>query len=135
MQLLAHKANVTALAVAGNGHHLVTAGAEGAWKVWDLRMHKTLYQYWSPTLVTHCAISQRGLLALSLAGGGSLQVWRDWQREKQSVPYMKHEASANRAISDLAFAPFEDFLGIGLDGGILYKINNTEHFLLFYRLN
>lgn len=30
---------------------------------------------------------------------------------------MKHENADYKIISDLAFAPYEDFLGIGLDGG------------------
>ena len=42
---------------------------------------------------------------------------------------MKHENNNYKIINDLAFSPYEDFLGIGLDGGI-FNSNLNEKFCL-----
>ena len=79
-----------------------------------------LYDYWSPSIVGQAAISQRGLLAFSL--GDKCQVWRDWYNEKQKAPYLKHDAMSNQPITALKFVPYEDFLGVALDGGKIIRL-------------
>lgn len=36
---------------------------------------------------------------------------------------MKHETNNNKVIQELKFVPFEDFLGLSLDGGIFFIFN------------
>ena len=47
-----------------------------------------------------------------------------------SILYMKHENKDYKIINDLAFAPYEDFLGIGIDGGIYINFKWTGIFKL-----
>lgn len=44
------------------------------------------------------------------------QVWKNAFAEKQKQPYMRHQLDGN-IVHDIAFAPYEDVLGIGHDGG------------------
>jgi len=45
-------------------------------------------------------------------------IWKDWQNsEKQKEPYMKHRADRKSKITGCKFAPYEDFLGLGLTTG------------------
>ena len=55
---------VTSLAVDATGRHLVTAGAEGQVKVWDVRTLKPLHAYFSARPAQCVEVSQRGLLAV-----------------------------------------------------------------------
>ncbi|KAL4456195.1 hypothetical protein ABPG74_014156 [Tetrahymena malaccensis] len=115
VKMLCHKGNVNSLAFDKRGFYMVTAGTDGLWKVWDLRTYKLLHDYFAPSTVSHLDISQSGVLALSY--GCRLQLWKDWQLEKQKQPYMKHESFGYNTITDTQFVPYEDFLGLGIDGG------------------
>lgn len=63
-----------ALAVEGQGRQLVSAGADGQVKVWDLRMLKDtpLHSYFSYSPADWLDISQRGMLAVGY--GRKIQV-------------------------------------------------------------
>lgn len=93
----------------------MSSGSEAKIKVWDIRMMKELYNYWSPKPATKLSVSQRGLLAASF--GGNCIVWKDWNLSKQKAPYMKQETKERRIISHHQFVNFEDFLGVGVNGG------------------
>ena len=84
-------------------------------KIWDVRTYQPLHEYWTPQPPQNVAISQTGLL--SVCYGIQLQIWKDWQSEKQKKPYMKHDSYKQKLISDMQFVPYEDFLGLGLADG------------------
>lgn len=44
------------------------------------------------------------------------QVWKDALATKQKLPYMRHHLGGE-VIHDMAFAPYEDVLGVGHAGG------------------
>ena len=103
------------------GVYMVTCGADSRMKVWDLRTYKLVSDYFTPEAAASAAISQTGLLAVGCVGG-LVQVWKDWQVEKQKEPYMKHSTDSlgrrdGRGVCEIKFAPFEDFLGVGTKGG------------------
>lgn len=62
-----------ALAVDTEGRNMVTAGADGQVRVWDLRMLRPRHAYFSRATPDRLDISQRGLLAVGAAR--SIQVW------------------------------------------------------------
>ncbi|KAL4457883.1 hypothetical protein ABPG75_012748 [Micractinium tetrahymenae] len=115
VSMLCHHGPVRALAADGQGRHLVTTGADGQVKVWDLRMFRPLHAYFSPSPAEWCDISQRGLLAVGY--GRRIQVWKDALSSKQQSPYMTHTL-AGGTLSDFRFCPYEDVLGIGHSGGV-----------------
>eukprot|EP01017_Pseudomicrothorax_dubius_P049715 TRINITY_DN9288_c0_g1_i3.p1 TRINITY_DN9288_c0_g1~~TRINITY_DN9288_c0_g1_i3.p1 ORF type:complete len:516 (-),score=142.12 TRINITY_DN9288_c0_g1_i3:100-1647(-) len=115
VRMLCHKGIVESLAFHPSGNYMTTIGSEGAFKVWDVRTYKELYDYFTPRPATVCDISQTGLLAL--AYGNEVQIWKDYYQAKAKRPYFKHTFENDRVVNDLKFAPFEDFLGIGLHGG------------------
>ena len=94
---------------------MATVGADKKMKVWDLRKMKCLYEYWTPRPVNKVSISQKGLLALCCKD--SLVVWKDWFRAKQKAPYMKHDSHNRKFLNDCQFVPYEDYIGLGLQGG------------------
>lgn len=128
VKMLCHKSSISSLAIQKDGYYMVTTGNDGLMKVWDLRTYKKVYDYWTPKQSKTIDISQRNLLAVS---NGNLlmviqnlnkicnfqKVWKDWYLNKQKIPYMKQEIFENGQINDLKFAPYEDFLGVGLDIG------------------
>jgi len=115
VKMQCHDAAVTSAAVDFGGKHLVTTGGDGKMKVWDIRTYKLLHEYWTPQAPQQVTISQTGLLAVCY--GIQLQVWKDWQNEKQKKPYMKHDSYGQKVICDMNFVPYEDFLGLGLSNG------------------
>jgi len=115
VKMQCHKTNVNGLAVDQTGHYLTTAGSDGKLKIWDVRNYKMLYEYWTPMPAKSVAISQKGLLAVGY--GSQIQVWKDWQHEKQKKPYLKHDIFDDKGVNDLQFVPYEDFLGIGVVNG------------------
>ena len=58
---------VKALAIDRDGHNMVTAGADGQVRVWDLRMLRPRHAYFSRATPDRLDISQRGLLAVGAA--------------------------------------------------------------------
>ena len=116
-KVLAHYGPVTAAAYAPGAarHTLVTAGMDRQVKVWDTRMMRALHAYELPAPAAALAVSQRGLLA---AGWGRRAlVWRDGLRERAPAPYLTHALPA-RGLASLAFAPYDDVLLAGHEGGV-----------------
>ena len=64
VRMLCHRGPLRAAAADAAGRHLVTSGADGQVKVWDLRMFKPLHAYFSRTPAEWVDVSQRGLLAV-----------------------------------------------------------------------
>lgn len=113
--LFCHQGVVLDCAITKDGQYMATSGSEGKFKVWDIRMMKEIYEYWCPKPCNKLSISDKGLLALTY--GHSSIIWKGWFSEKQKAPYMKQESAGRKIICDHQFVPFEDFMGVGLDGG------------------
>ena len=94
------------LSVAANssGNHMVTTGADGQVRIWDLRTYKPLHAYFSPSPATWCDISQRGMLAVGW--GRKINVWKDALTSKQQSPYMSHNLQGGQ-LRDFHFCPYE----------------------------
>lgn len=95
---------VLSVAADTTGHHMVTTGADGQVKVWDLRTYQPLHAYFSPSPATWCDISQRGLLGVGW--GRRVNVWKDALATKQKSPYMTHTLQAGQ-LRDFHFCPYE----------------------------
>ena len=115
VKMMCHKGPVRALDVDLAGRVMVTAGADGQMKVWDLRMLRLRHAYFTPTPASSVCISQRGLLAVSF--GPHVQIWQDALEHKAKSPYMNHSLPGS-VISSAQFRPYEDILGIGYDQGL-----------------
>jgi U3 small nucleolar RNA-associated protein 7 len=115
VKMLAHHGPVRSLAVDAPGRHLVTTGADGSVKVWDVRTYRELHAYTSAAPAEWCDISQRGLLAVG--HGRRVQVWRGALAAKAPAPYLNHTL-AGGALRDFAFCPYEDVLAVGHSGGV-----------------
>ncbi len=110
-----HNAPISALCVAPDGRHMVTAGLDGTAKVWDLRnSYKELHSYTTPRPATSIDISQSGLLALG--SGPHVHVWRGALASKQQSPYL-YEQLSGCVVREVRFCPYEDVLGVGHDKG------------------
>jgi U3 small nucleolar RNA-associated protein 7 len=115
VKILCHKGPIQSLAVDASGYYMATAGLDKQLKIWDIRTFKQVDHYYTPAPPSHIAISQQGLLAVGF--GPNVSVYKNIFKEKQKDPYMKHLQPGSR-ISDLAFCPFEDVLGLGHSKGI-----------------
>lgn len=105
---------VSAISVHHRGQHIATAGKDGRMKIWDIRTFKLLHDYFAPQPISNLDFSQSGLLAASF--GSECHIWQDpTQSEKHKAPYMKYKQKS--PLGNLAFAPFEDVLGLGLESG------------------
>ena len=114
VKLVSHNGPCTNLAIDMRGLYLATSGTDNKVKIYDIRsLSDPLYEYWTEYPCTSLDISQTGLL--SVAELSTLKVWKDWQVEKQKIPYM--ENSLKSPIVDTKFIPFEDFVGIGTKDG------------------
>merc|ERR1712060_211830 len=96
---------------------MVTAGAEGLWKVWDMRKWgEPLHLFRSyGAAVADIDISMTGVVAVAFAS--HLHMWK--QITQQSRPervYLKEEFPG-KILSSVRFRPFEDVLGVGHSGG------------------
>ena len=60
------------MAIDGQGRQMVTAGADGQVKVWDVRKFQAMHAYFSHAPAECLDISQRGLLAVGY--GRNVQV-------------------------------------------------------------
>ncbi|KAK9841569.1 hypothetical protein WJX74_008074 [Apatococcus lobatus] len=115
VRLLCHRGPIKALAVDTDGRNMVTAGADGQVRVWDLRMLRPRHAYFSRATPDRLDISQRGLLAVGAAR--SIQVWQGALEHKANSPYMRHDVFSGR-LSSLAFCPYEDVLAAGHSDGL-----------------
>ena len=115
LQILAHNAPVTSLDFSRDGSYMLTGGADCRFKIWDIRnTFKELYSYNVPWAPTDVRFSQTQLAAV--ASGHSVFVWKDAHLEKQKGPYFKHEDVSRKQVTHCAFAPYEDFMGVGYNG-------------------
>ena len=115
VKMLCHKGPVRALDVDLGGRTMVTAGADGQMKVWDLRNFQCKHAYFNPTPASTLAISQRGLLAVGF--GPHVQVWKNALEGKAKSPYMNHSLPGSH-VQQVQFRPYEDFLGVGHASGL-----------------
>jgi len=95
---------VLSVAADSTGHRMVTTGADGQVKVWDLRTYQPLHSYFSPSPATWCDISQRGMLAVGW--GRRINIWKDALTSKQQSPYMSHNLQGGQ-LRDFHFCPYE----------------------------
>jgi len=115
VKMFAHAGHVTGMAVHGN--YMVTTGADGAWKVWDLRTYESLHGF---KCFGHVAadvdISMSGLVAIGY--GSHLEIWKDacGSGEKPRRPYLT-EDYPGKTLSSTKFRPYEDVCAIGLSSG------------------
>lgn len=115
VKLLCHYGPLRAAAVDPTGRFLVTAGADKAVKVWDVRTFRPLHAYTSPAPVDWLDVSQRGLLGVG--HGRKMHVWKDALASKADAPYMTHTIASGH-LRDFHFCPYEDVLAIGHSGGV-----------------
>jgi U3 small nucleolar RNA-associated protein 7 len=115
-KVLCHQGPVRAIAVDSQGRHMVTAGADGQVRVWDVRAFKPLHSYFARSPATCLDISQRGLVAVG--AGRSVSIWQGMcdPAAKAQSPYMKVDLPSGD-LRDAAFCPFDDVLGCGHAGG------------------
>ncbi|KAK9916905.1 hypothetical protein WJX75_008601 [Coccomyxa subellipsoidea] len=115
VKMLCHRGPVRAVATDAQGQHMVTAGADGQVKVWDVRKLQPMHSYFSRAPAESLDISQRGLLAVGY--GRNVQVWKDALAQKQESPYMCHTL-ASGVLRNFHFCPYEDVLAVGHSGGV-----------------
>jgi len=116
VKMLCHRGAVTSIVIDRSGSFMVTSGEDGCMKVWDLKnKYQLLQTYYVKRPISHLALSQTGLLALSF--GCHVQIWKDFVHNEAAEPYMLHQLPEGGTIAALAFCPFEDVLGIGHDQG------------------
>jgi U3 small nucleolar RNA-associated protein 7 len=114
VKMLCHSGPVQDVKVDLSGNYMATVGLDSQLKIWDVRTFKLLQHYYMDTPASYIDISQKGILAVG--HGPHVSLYKDIFKEKQSQPYMKHLQSASR-VSDLAFCPWEDILGLGHSKG------------------
>lgn len=115
VKMFAHAGHVTGIAVQGN--HMVTTGADGAWKVWDLRNYQSLHGFRTfGHVAADVDISMSGLVTLGY--GSHLEIWKDVLSggDKPRRPYLTEDYSG-RTVTSTRFRPYEDVLGVGLSTG------------------
>lgn len=108
---------------------MVTTGADGQVRIWDLRTYKPLHAYFSPSPATWCDISQRGMLAVGW--GRRVNVWKDALSNKQQSPYMSHTVQGGQ-LRDFHFCPYEVCVlllpkSLGLESARLYITPSCPH--------
>ncbi|VDM63172.1 unnamed protein product [Angiostrongylus costaricensis] len=113
VKILAHQASIRGVGVDQTGKYMVTTGLDRKCRVWDVRMYKQLYGYSLPFGLSDVAISQR--LSVACAIGNNVQIFKDMHLGVCHEPYLAHRLDG--PVSDLAFVPYEDVLGVGHAGG------------------
>jgi U3 small nucleolar RNA-associated protein 7 len=127
-KILAHPGSggVSAIATDHRGQLLVTAGASSRhFAVWDMRnLFRPIHAYESRNggHISSMDISQTGLLAIGHSAGGRVTIWKDFglSDAKAFEPYMQTRVGLGgngTLVSSVAFAPFEDVLGVGYSSG------------------
>jgi U3 small nucleolar RNA-associated protein 7 len=116
VDILCHpSAPVTSISIKNDGRYMVTTGTDSRMKVWDLRKYQVVHDYFTLGPAFCSDISQKNLLSVGF--GNNVQVWKDWDMEKQKEPYMSHRVKKGSTVKSCKFSPFEDFLGIGHQAG------------------
>jgi len=116
VKICCHPGHVTGVAVHGNGNYMVTAGADGLWKVWDLRKYDSVHAFRS---FGHAAssvdVSMTGLVGIGF--GSHVEIWKDaFSGQRPQKPYMT-ELYPAKEVSSVRFRPYEDVCGVGHSGG------------------
>ncbi|CCG80677.1 U3 small nucleolar RNA-associated protein [Taphrina deformans PYCC 5710] len=114
VKMLCHRGPIRDVAVDREGRYMVTAGQDSRLKVWDVRTYKELHNYFSPTPASSLSISDSGLVGVSW--GSHVSIWKDAMTQKQESPYMTH-LQPSSPITNIRFAPYEDFLGVAHEKG------------------
>lgn len=122
VRMLCHRGPVRDVAVDREGRYMVTAGQDGRLKIWDVRTYGELQSYFTPTPASSLSVSDSGLVGV--AWGAHVSVWKDALTSsssssaaaKQEAPYMTH-LQPGSPITNVRFAPFEDFLGVAHESG------------------
>lgn len=117
VKIFAHPCAINSISVDVDGYSMVTCGCDSKMKIWDLRnTYKEIYEYFNPNIVSSSCVSQKNLLSISY--GSTIEIWKDYSKEKQKEPYMKHHFKNNKTkTKDMQFIKFEDFLGVGTNNG------------------
>lgn len=138
VKILAHRGPVLSCAVDSRGLHLVTSGADGQVRVFDVRTFKPLHSYLSRAPASAIAISQRGVVAVG--AGRNVTLWKDALGSKVASPYMRVDFSTSQipagtgnsgtgaastgargstaGVWRAAFRPYDDVLAVGHSGGV-----------------
>jgi len=119
VKLLCHPGHVTGMAVKGN--NMLTAGADGYWKIWDLRKYEQVHSWRTfGHPVVDMDISDTGLVALGF--GPRVEIWRDvLGPARPSKPYLT-ELHPGRLVESVRFRPYEDVCGVGHSAGFASMI-------------
>jgi len=114
VKLWTHAGNVNSIAIHDN--YMATAGADGFWKVWDLRKYEPLHTYKSfGHAVSDIDISMTGLVSVGF--GAHLEVWKDVLDGPRPIrPYLSQEFRG-KIISSVKFRPYEDVCAVGHSSG------------------
>lgn len=114
VKMLCHSGHVTALAADGN--YMTTAGADGYWKVWDLRKYEGMHAFkYFGHAPSDMDISMTGLVALGF--GTHIHVWKDaLSSSRPQFPYMDEMLEATQ-VSSVRFRPYEDVCAFGSTKG------------------
>lgn len=113
-RMLCHCGPTLSIAVNKTGQYMVTSGADGKVKIWDIRKFQPLNTYTSHKPAVSLAISQTNILAVGFSQ--HCELWRDPFIKKQHKCYMKHIIPATK-IQNVDFCSHEDILGIGHSNG------------------
>lgn len=114
VKMLCHRGPIRDVAVDREGKYMVTTGQDSRLKVWDVRTYKELHDYFTPTPASSLSISDTGLIGV--AWGPHVSIWKDAMKTKQNSPYMTH-LQPSSPITNVRFAPYEDFLGVAHEKG------------------
>jgi len=115
VKALVHSGHVTGMAVYQD--YMVSSGADGFWKVWDMRKWDKPVHTWRSYghAISDLDVSATGLIALGF--GSHLQVWKGcFNQAKPTQAYITEEYPA-KMLSSVRFRPFEDVLSVGHTGG------------------
>jgi U3 small nucleolar RNA-associated protein 7 len=99
------------------GKYLATVGSDSSIKIWDIRRtYERVAEYFSPFAVSSMDISQKNIMALG--GKTSVLMFKDWTKNapERAQGYLKHIDHKRRTIKSVEFVPYEDFLGVGMQG-------------------
>jgi len=114
VKAVCHAGHVTGLALYQD--YMVSSGADGFWKVWDMRKWGVVHTFRSyGHSVSDIDVSQTGLVALGF--GSHLQVWKGcFGQSRPTHPYMTEEYPS-QMVSSVRFRPYEDALAVGHGAG------------------